>query len=141
MQPFQQATMPSYTIKELMEKFDITVRQATAYLMYRADSQTFMNDTYQVVAQDKGDHWHLSIKRNDKECIHDWRDLQEIKNMICGPECEGLELYPAESRRVDSANQYHLWVLKRGQIPFGFQERLVLDTGNVEKCGGKQRKL
>ena len=53
---------------------------------------------------------HLSIKRLDRKPIHDWRDLQRIKTELVGPECEGLELYPAESRLVDVANQFHLWV-------------------------------
>lgn len=53
---------------------------------------------------------HLSIKRLDREPITDWRHKQEIKNMIVGPEFEGVELFPAESRCVDTANQYHLWV-------------------------------
>jgi hypothetical protein len=37
--------------------------------------------------------------------VHDWRDLQRIKNQLVGPECEAVELYPAESRKVDTANQ------------------------------------
>ena len=53
----------------------------------------------------------LSIKRNDRLPIHDWRDLQEIKNMIIGPEYEAVELYPAEDRVVDEANQFHLFVM------------------------------
>lgn len=29
---------------------------------------------------------HLEITRHDREPIHSWRDLQEIKNAICGTE-------------------------------------------------------
>jgi hypothetical protein len=83
---------------------------------------------------------HLSIKRNDREPLHDWRDLQRIKNELCDPECEAVEVYPAESRVVDTSNQYHLWVLPKGKlVPFGFFEgRLVADAdlGNA-----KQRKF
>lgn len=58
-----------------------------------------------------------------------WRDLQEIKNELVGPEHEAIEIYPAESKRVDSANQYHLWVFKDPtyRIPIGFQTRLVTE--------------
>jgi hypothetical protein len=95
----------------------------------------YLNDTYQVavrhaeVLKDWPEMLHLSIKRIDKEPIHDWRDLQLIKNELVGPEHEALELYPAESRLVDAANQYHLWVfVQKGQmVPFGFTERLVMD--------------
>lgn len=81
---------------------------------------------------------HLSIKRNDRESVHDWRDLQIIKNVFCGDEAEGIEIYPAESRLTDTANQYHLWVFPPGEkLPVGFQDgRLVTESplGN-----GKQR--
>lgn len=70
---------------------------------------------------------HLSIKTHDKTARHDWRDLQRIKNEICGRECEAVELYPAESRLVDTANQYHLFVFRDYKFPFGFHERLVGD--------------
>lgn len=69
---------------------------------------------------------YLSIKRNDRMPIHNWRHLQQIKNDICGEESEGAELYPAMSRIADAANQYHLWVLPKGEkFPFGLKGRLV----------------
>lgn len=64
---------------------------------------------------------HLSIKRRDRAAVRDWRHLQAIKNEVAGPEREGLEIFPAESRLVDGANEYHLWVLPEGErIPFGY---------------------
>ncbi len=73
---------------------------------------------------------HLSIKRRDKAPIHDWRDLQRIKNELVGPAHEAVELYPAESRLVDSSNQYHLWCSADPafRFPFGWRERLVSDA-------------
>ncbi len=70
---------------------------------------------------------HLSIKRNDRGPIHDWRDFQIIKNTFCGDDAEGVEIYPAESRLVDTSNQYHLWVFPPGDhLPLGFNDgRLV----------------
>lgn len=104
------------------------------------------NDTYQVMLYDLGNMIWLSIKRIDKEPIHDWRELQAIKNELVGHENEGFELYPAESRCVDSANQYHLWVFKdvKMKIPVGFKERFVTDEepkkGEIG-YGCKQRKF
>jgi len=96
------------------------------------DNETvFINDIYQVNVRFLSDEFiHLSIKRRDRQTIHDWRDLQEIKNQILGPECEAIEIYPAESRLVDMANQYHLWGSKnpKYRLPFGFNDgRLVSD--------------
>jgi hypothetical protein len=66
---------------------------------------------------------HLSIRRKDQEPLHDWRELQRIKNEICGMDCEGLEIYPSESRLTDCANQFHLWVLPPGfRAPVGFTD-------------------
>jgi len=80
----------------------------------------------------------LSVKRRDKEVIRDWRDLQRIKNEVCGQECEAVELYPAESRLVDTANQFHIWVLPEGlRFPFGFTDgRLVSERSSL---GARQR--
>lgn len=73
----------------------------------------------------------LSIKRNDRQVIHDWRDLQRIKNLVAGEETEAVEIYPAESRVHDTANQYHLWCFAPGfQLPFGYAGRLVADETN-----------
>lgn len=97
-----------------------------------ARAQVFQNDLYEVVVyRDKPPGLpalvHLSVKRRDRAAVHDWRHLQRIKNEILGPEHEAVELYPAESRLVDAANQYHLWGFDDPEFrfPFGFADRLV----------------
>lgn len=67
---------------------------------------------------------YLSIRRQDRKAVHDWRHFQRIKNQLAGPEWEGVEIYPAESRLVDGANQYHLWCFNF-TLGFGFNTRLV----------------
>lgn len=73
---------------------------------------------------------HLSIKRRDRDVIRDWRELQDIKNDLVGEEYEGVELFPAETRLVDTANQFHLWVIedRTFRFPFGYTERAVSDA-------------
>jgi len=102
----------------------------------------WINSRYTVlirrVKSDVGDLQHLSIKRNDKNPLHDWRDLQRIKNEILGEEEEAMELYPAESRLVDGANQYHLWCFVGQRAPFGYEsQRCVMLPGGMD--GSKQR--
>ena len=78
---------------------------------------------------------HLSIKRRDRLEIRDWREFQRIKNELVGPECEAIEVFPAESRLVDTANQYHLWVFPF-KLPIGFNRRVVSDAsykGSVQR--------
>jgi hypothetical protein len=112
----------------------------------------WLNDEYQVNVTKDSPHgfpdttiWHLAIKRRDRESVHDWRDLQAIKNAIVGPEYEGIELYPAESRLMDTANSYHLFVFVQSgdrmmpQIPIGWTERTVSETAEAAAFGAKQR--
>jgi len=93
----------------------------------------YRNSRYQVTVYtgacgELGPYLHLSLKVHDRSARHDWRDLQRIKNEICGADCEAVELFPAERRLVDTANQYHLYVFQPGfRLPFGFNERLVGD--------------
>jgi hypothetical protein len=63
--------------------------------------------------------WHLSIRREDRKPIRDWRDLQAIKNQVCGAEAVGFEVFPPESLLMDTSNQYHLWVYENADAcPF-----------------------
>lgn len=101
------------------------------------DVEMWLNDVYQVgvYKKDSGPLIHLSIKRRDRKPIHDWRDLQEIKNLLVGRENEGVELFPAESRRVDTSNQYHMFVLKDTAVrfPFGFNAGRVVTEATFGK--------
>lgn len=75
---------------------------------------------------------------------HDWRHFQRIKNEVAGPEREACELYPAESRLTDEANEYWLWVLPEGErFPFGFDDRRVSGPEAIgeEFKGARQRRL
>lgn len=90
----------------------------------------WINNRYVVIKKELEDGmtW-ISIRHINRKPIRDWRHFQKIKNDLCGPEREAVEIYPAESRLVDEANQYHLWVFPDDyQIPFGFNERMVSDT-------------
>lgn len=113
------------------------------------DDEVLRSEDYQVNVkfQEEGkgyDGWvWLSIKRTNKEAIHDWRELQKIKNEICGEDREGVELYPSEKRLVDTSNQFHIFVMPKGVVfPFGYGGRMVV-TGHddfvVGKGGSKQR--
>lgn len=124
----------------------MTIQEFSNFCYNGKPIEVFKNSTYQVIRRDyhskgKPDLIWLSIKRIDKNPVHDWRELQEIKNLLVGKDCEGLELYPAEARRVDTSNQYHLWVINdpKFRFPFGFTERLVTDEFVAEVFGAKQR--
>ena len=80
---------------------------------------------------------HISIKRKDKRPCNDWRDFQEIKNFVCGPDREAIQLYPSEDRVVDTSNQYHLWVLPEGaRFTLGWNTRTVVTEDINPTKGG-----
>lgn len=113
-----------------------------------ATTEHWINDLYQVqVRRHLGGHGmvHLNIRRRDGEaCIRDWRHFQQIKNELIGPECEAIELYPAESRLVDTSNKYHLFGSDDPtfRFPVGFDQRHVDYDDNGTKQGGlKQRPM
>lgn len=95
--------------------------------------RAWANNTYLVLefelsptTEGEGPLTHLLVRRHDFKASHDWRHLQWIKNDVCGPEREGMEMFPAESRLVDTMNQYHLWVLPAGESwPLGYTTRSV----------------
>jgi hypothetical protein len=53
----------------------------------------------------------LMIRRHDDKAVHNWKHLQRIKNEICGPDREAVEVYPKASELVDEAHMYWLWVM------------------------------
>jgi hypothetical protein len=85
----------------------------------------YVNNIYQCIVRENNNNTQLSIKRHDKAAIHNWQHLQQIKIDICGEMREGIEIYPAMSRIVDTCNQYHIWVLREGMVNMGFKNRLV----------------
>jgi hypothetical protein len=91
-------------------------------------AETYHSRDYRVVlVRLKTGMTHLSVKRFDEQPIHSWQVLQSIKNELVGPEREAVELFPSESRLVDTANIYHLWVLAEGErFNFGFEQRRVV---------------
>ncbi len=151
MGPFHPARLPAaaFEVETMARRFGISEEAAAAQIEQLKRQTVYMNDRYQVNLQRAvapfgshvGDVLWLSVKRRDKAPVHDWRDLQQIKNLIVGPEHEGFEVYPAESRLVDAANQYHLWVFvdPKVRLPVGFQERETMGAGQAAAIGARQR--
>ncbi len=86
-------------------------------------TEAWKNNHYVVQASPRETAWGevvcLMIRRNDAAPIRSWVEMQRIKNSLVGPERVAVEVYPAESKLIDAANMYHLWVLPAGfQLPF-----------------------
>ena len=147
--------MPTKTeLQTLRKKFisggnNIPYAQLKADAEHNAGSEIYENEMYLVTKKDAYEAgamltdknkapaaWYLSVKRIDKEPICSWRDIQEIKNQLVGRHNDGFMLYPNEDRVVDTANQYHLFVMKSAgtTIPYGFNigrhvtDKALIDT-------------
>ena len=151
--PFYSAELPqsAFDASALAHRFGVDVESAERQVQQLRCQSIFLSETHQVNVQllrcpfgtHLGDVAWLSIKRRDREVIRDWRELQAIKNAIVGPEHEGFELYPAESRLVDTANQFHLFVFMdtKVRMPVGFGEREVTGADAAAAVGATQREL
>lgn len=67
----------------------------------------------------------LLIISADQSADHDWRDFQRIKNELLGENWEGIELYPAERRKVDPSNAFVMFCFDKC-LPIGVKDRDVV---------------
>lgn len=151
LEPFHAATLPreALDVDAMAARYGLSEATAASQIERLRGQAIYMNNLYQVnvavvrapFGEGAGDVFWLSIKRRDRAPVHDWRDLQQIKNMIVGEQHEGFEVYPAESRLVDTANQYHPWVFMDPAVrmPVGYQRREVLGANEAAAVGASQR--
>jgi hypothetical protein len=134
-------------IKEIMRVQGVSEAEARRKLEdYERGSEYWINNLYQVQVRYFADMKmaHINIRRRDGKAIfRDWRHFQWIKNQLIGPECEAVELYPAESRMVDASNKYHLWCSTDPafRFPIGMMERDVDYSRGGDTNGTRQRPL
>lgn len=90
--------------------------------------EIYANDLYEVSVTREGTFICLSIRRHDGQPAKNWRHFQQIKNQLVGPLHEAVELFPSETRLVDTNNEYHLWVHADPgfRFPLGFQNPRVV---------------
>lgn len=130
-------------IKAWMDHFECDRAEAIARMnQERKTTELWANDLYQVEVRRNpaSESVHLNIRRIDGYPGRDWRHFQQIKNEIVGPECEAIEIYPAESRLVDTSNKYHLYACTdpKFRFPVGFEKRDV-QFGDETDAGLRQR--
>ena len=126
MQPFIQST--DHPILDTASKFGV---ESLSGLL-----DVYLNDIYEVWVYRKKMADFL-VHNELFKAIHDWRHFQLIKNELVGEEIEAIELYPAESRLHDTANQFHLFCNPIGtKVKFGWNFR---DVDYTEQIGGHNK--
>lgn len=146
--PLQRATVDSAStdptlVAAYVARNGGTAEEARAAIdASHAECEYWINDLYQVEvrrAANEASAW-ICIRRRDGYPGRDWRHFQQIKNEIVGPECEAVELYPAESRLTDTSNKYHLFACTDPdfRFPFGYRTRDV-SFDQYDRPGLRQR--
>jgi hypothetical protein len=117
---FLNGRLPSSLLEKLF-----CVEQAVLEL---TPAEIYKNDVYEVQVFSRLPFIHLTISRRDGGRCDNWEHFQQIKNEIVGREYEAAELFPAQSRMVDAANEYHLWVSANAsfRFPVKFEDRNVI---------------
>lgn len=164
----ERSWMPCLTEKQLKimvdqalnnPDFSLTENEARRQILMHVDqeknTECWMNGIYQINVYRNQDANHMvhteelkdkcgyiSIKRRDKRPLNSWQDVQTIKNRLFGIEREAIQIFPAESRMVNLANQYHLFVMPEDFIiPFGFIDGRRIDkkpaTGAINGSKGQ----
>jgi len=76
------------------------------------------NDKYLIYYDEpKPELKHLRVSLLNEDPIHNWMDLQEIKNDLFGEEVVALEVYPKVSDFKNGSNTYHLWTWPEIEVP------------------------
>lgn len=105
--------------------------------------EIWRNDQYVAIVRrfPEGGVASLSIRRDDRKAIRDWRHLQRVKNDIAGPHVEAVELFPDEDRLLDTANQYWLWCMPPGvRMPLGWDTKRIVDGDNDPRFPRSQQR-
>jgi hypothetical protein len=131
MQPLIQGKLERPPVKEWIAKHvscNVSRNEAKKRYAEYGLAEVWFNDIYLVlIHRHRREYVWISLRRHDKQPMVNWTDMQEIKNQLVGTECEMVQLFPAESRKVDMVNQYHMFGYNSPakRFPFGFEAREV----------------
>ena len=98
------------------------------------NDETWGNDRYTVSVHfldgDRDGFVELAVHNRNRTPHIPWRHLQQIKDEVVGPDREAVQLFPAEGRLVDTANEFWLYVYPVGKAPMrNRRTRLGMDHG------------
>jgi hypothetical protein len=96
--------------------------------------ETWGNDRYTVNVHfldgDRDGFVEVGVHNHNRTPHVPWRHLQQIKNEVMGADREAVQLFPADDRLVDTANEFWLYVYPVGKAPMRKREvRLGMDHG------------
>jgi hypothetical protein len=72
---------------------------------------------YHILFDEIKGYKHLRISRKDKKPVHNWMDIQQIKNDILGVDVIAIEIYPKQAEFINGSNTYHIWTWEGISVP------------------------
>ena len=72
---------------------------------------------YDIMFDEVNGFKHLRIRRIDDQPIHNYMDLQKVKNDLWGNYIVAVEIYPDQSKFKNGSNTYHLWTWEGIIVP------------------------
>lgn len=77
----------------------------------------WQTEVYDILYEKVENYEHLLIQRIDSQPIHNYMDIQEIKNDLLGEDVVAVEVYPKKEDLKNGANVYHLWTWEGISVP------------------------
>lgn len=72
---------------------------------------------YDILFDKIKEYRHLRISRIDRKPIHNYMDMQEIKNDLWGEDTIAIEVYPKQENFKNGSDTYHLWTWEGIEVP------------------------
>ena len=155
MTPLKPGIITRPPIKEYLKsmlRFGVFRKQAKLEYTKIQDTEVWINEIYMVLVyrgneippsmnpEQISDFIWLSLRRQDRSALLDWREIQQIKDQLIGEDCEAVQLFPRKERVVDASNQFHIFGVANPEMSFAFG----FPTGGISQATfmkSKQRPL
>ena len=99
--------------------FQLTTEEINTHphLKYVTKCLKTVDEKYQILFDELNGYKHLRIIRCDKQPIHNYMDILEIKNDLFGENIIAIEVYPKKDDFIDGSNTYHIWTWNNIKVP------------------------
>ena len=98
------------------ERLNVDINENT-HPHLKGVKKAWQTDEYVISLDEPKGFKHLRIRRIDDKPVHNWMDLQEIKNDLFGEDAIAIEIYPKKSDFKNGSNTYHIWTWEGITVP------------------------
>ncbi len=96
---------------------DTINKETHPHLRYVTKCWQTKDGKYDILFDEVKGFKHLRIRRIDDAPIHNYMDMQQIKNDLLGKDVIAIEVYPKSDDFKNGSNTYHLWSWEGMAVP------------------------